>query len=150
MSKQEAIELGEADGEAAAKELFAKGGVDALASTLVDGAETWEADARSEKLAAGRDVDEDFRGAYYRVFARGARRVAEAIVTGEADGQAGKDFGNCLRRMNGVNRSVVEVYADAYKRGAEQRAAAASEPGAVVNVSVPTVNMDLAPRGPGG
>lgn len=140
--KARAVELGEADGEAAAQALFSQGGTSALAATLVDGAETWQSDAEDADRAAQYKIRHNWQYAYYECFARGARRMAEAMVNGELDGEAGREFGDCLRRMAHVRATIVDAYSSAFVRGATRRELANSQPGAVVGVGVPSIELD--------
>lgn len=148
-----AIEQGEGAGEAAAREMFVRDGIAALAYTLTDGAETWAKDAKEAKLAASAGVDEDYRYAFNETYARGARRTAEAIVCGERDGETyGADtsrFGDCLKRMGGCRQSVIQAYAEAYARGAA-RSTNPTAPGETVNVSLPAITVNPAIKSIGG
>jgi hypothetical protein len=148
-----AIENGESAGEAAAREMFAKGGVAALAATLEDGAETWAKDAKAAKLAASAGVDEDYRYAFNETYARGARRVADAIVSGERDGERyganAKHFGECLKRFTDCRQSVVQAYAEAYARGAA-RSSNPMAPGETISVSLPAIVVNPAIKSIGG
>lgn len=136
--KAKAILLGETAGEKCALKLFEKGGLGSVAETLIDGAETWRPDAKAQNLAQKADVDEDYRYAFYDVFARGARRVAEALVRGESDGVNGRKFGDGIATFANCRDSVKAVYGEAYARGAAAREGSDS-----VSIGVPAIDVSV-------
>jgi hypothetical protein len=103
--KIQAIQLGEAAGEEFALQVFADGGIDALAATLQPrpyesfsaafyelwggGPEKWNQIAKERRIAYAKGCPEDFYKAFREVFARGARRLAEMLVRGYLDARAG-------------------------------------------------------------